>query len=74
MTKVCFPYAYEDESIYPDAHEIITRDAKIMQLESELKLLCTHLEHTTKALEFYKKEPNGYIATQILNLITNGGN
>lgn len=72
---MCFPFAYEEEdSVYPDAHEIITRDAKIMQLESEIKLLCSHLDHTTKALEFYKREPNGYMAIQILNLISNGGN
>ena len=73
MSKMCIPFAFEEEPIFPDAHEIITRDAKIMQLESELKLLCTHLEHTTKALEFYKREPNGYIATQILTLIKDGG-
>lgn len=65
---------FEEEQIYPDAHDIITRDAKIMQLESEIKLLCSHLDHTTRALEYYKREPNGYMATQILNLITNGGN
>lgn len=56
----------------PDAHDLMTRDAKIVTLQEELKQTLQHLEWCVIALEFYRKQHNGMVAHQTLSRLAGG--
>lgn len=61
------------EYLNPDAHDLAIRDCKIIELERENKELITLFNHALGALDYYAKQPNGFLAQEILTLIHTGG-
>jgi hypothetical protein len=61
------------EYLKPDAHDLAIRDCKIIELERENKELMTLFNHAIGALDYYARQPNGFIAQETINLIYQGG-